>query len=81
MALAIETLSHSYDTGRPDLAASHDEHQPGFVFLLTPSECLPYGIVLLNGTKLHDNLLLLFLEEQAHSLWRFVRQIRSEQET
>ena len=28
MAAVYETLSHSYQTGEPDLAARHDEHQP-----------------------------------------------------
>ena len=28
MLEAFEILSHSYDTGQPDLAARHDEHQP-----------------------------------------------------
>jgi predicted DNA-binding antitoxin AbrB/MazE fold protein len=28
MLEAFEILSHSYDTGQPDLAARHDEHRP-----------------------------------------------------
>ena len=28
MLEAFEILSHSYETGQPDLAARHDEHQP-----------------------------------------------------
>jgi predicted DNA-binding antitoxin AbrB/MazE fold protein len=28
MLEAFEILSHSYETGDPDLAARHDEHQP-----------------------------------------------------
>ena len=28
MLKAFEILSHSYETGQPDLAARHDEHQP-----------------------------------------------------
>ena len=28
MLEAFEILSHSYDTGQPDLAARHNEHQP-----------------------------------------------------
>jgi hypothetical protein len=28
MAEAFEILSHSFETGQPDLAARHDEHQP-----------------------------------------------------
>jgi hypothetical protein len=28
MAEAFEILSHTFDTGKPDLSARHDEHQP-----------------------------------------------------